>query len=338
VASKYFFLGVLLAIWGAALMIVRPLAQGAWYLASSPQLAGRRRRALAATLGALAIAALLLFVIPAPQWTRAEGVVWVPERAQLRAQSGCWLAQVLVEPGTRVKSGAPLIECRDPELATEVRVLEAQLEEMRARDMAYFVASRLQLDIVREEIANTQAKLADARRRLAGLTMRAPVEGVFVMEQARDAPGRYARRGELLAYVVEDGPATVRAVIEQDDVDLVRAARAVALKPADRVAETIAARVRREVPGASDRLPSAALSVAGGGTFGVDPRESGDADSAERPKVLSPVFQFDLETGPEARLAGLGMRVYVRFEHEPAPLGVQAYRAVRRLLLRRFEV
>jgi putative peptide zinc metalloprotease protein len=157
------------------------------------------------------------------------------------------------------------------------------------------------------------------------------------MEQPRDAPDRYARRGELIAYVVEDGPATVRAVIEQDDVDLVRGAtRSIALKASDRIGDTLAARIRREVPGASDRLPSAALSVMGGGTFGIDPRGAGEADLNERPRVLTPVFQFDLET--DARLAALGMRVYVRFEHEPAPVGVQAYRALRRLLLRRFEV
>ena len=339
VAAKYFFIGVLLAIWGALIMIARPILIGAWYVAAAPQLAHQRGRALGIVLGALALVALFLFVVPAPQWTRAEGVVWVPEQAQLRAQGGCWLRAVLAKPGERVKAGTALLECEDPELATNVRVLEAQLLEMRARDMAYFVESRLQLDMVREEIANTEAKLADARKRLAALNFVSPVEGVFVMDSPADAPGRYARRGELVGYVVEDGPATVRAVVEQDDIDLVRGAtRAVALKPADRVSETIAAKVRREVPGASDRLPSAALSVAGGGNFGVDPRESSDAESAERPKVLTPVFQFDLEVPAEAGLRELGMRVFVRFEHEPAPLGVQAYRAVRRLLLRRFEV
>jgi putative peptide zinc metalloprotease protein len=339
VASKYFFAGVLLAIWGVGVMLVLPIAKGTAFLSAAPALAGRRHRAWAAVGALLAAAALLLFVVPAPQWARAEGVVWVPEQAQLRAQWGCWVRAVRVEPGSRVKAGAPLVECEDPELATQVRMLETQLVELRARDMAYFVESRLRLDIVREEIANTEAKLADARRRLEGLTLRSPVEGVFVMEQARDAPGRYAHRGELIAYVVEDGPATVRAVIEQDDIDLVRGAtRSIALKPADRVGQTIPARILREVPGASERLPSAALSVLGGGTFGVDPRGASDAESAERPKVLTPVFQFDLEADPGTRLGRLGMRVYVRFDLDPAPIGAQAYRALRRLLLRRFEV
>jgi putative peptide zinc metalloprotease protein len=338
VASQYFFIGVLLALWAVATMLVRPVAMGALYLAKSPALAGQRRRALGATLGALGFAALFLFAVPAPQWTRAEGVVWVPEQAQLRATSGCWVRAVVAVPGGRVKAGDRLIECEDPELATEVRVLEAQLAELRARDMAYFVASRLSLDLVREEIAHTEAKLADARRRLAGLSLLSPRDGRFVMEQPLDAPGRYARRGELLAYVVEDGPGTVRAVVEQDDADLVRGAtRAVAIRPADRVGETIPVRIRREIPGASERLPSMALAVPGGGSFGIDPRGSNDVD-ADKPRVLTPVFLFDLEVPAQMRPESLGLRVYVRFEHEPLPIGQQAWRAARRLLLRRFEV
>ena len=339
VASKYYFAGVLLAIWGVAVMIARPIAKGAWFVVASPGLVGRRRRAVVATLSALTAAGIFLFLIPAPQWSRAEGVVWVPEQAQVRAEAGCWVREILAMPGSRVVQGEQLIRCEDPELATNARVLEAQLAELRARDMAYFVESRLHLDIVREEITLTEARLADAQRKLAGLTIKSPVAGVFVIDRPRDAPGRYARRGELLAYVLEDGAATVRAVVEQDDVDLVRSAtRAVTVKPADRVAETIAARVRREVPGATDRLPSAALAVPGGGGFGVDPRGMTDSDAAERPKILTPVFQFDLEIAQDVRLTALGMRVYVRFELEPAPVGTQVYRAARRLLLRRFEV
>src|SRR4029078_2441116 len=192
VASKYFFAGVLLAIWGVAVMILRPLAMGTLYLAASPGLAGRRRRAVAVTLVALAAAGAFLVFVPAPQWSRAEGVVWVPEQAQVRAEAGCWVREILTTPGSRVAQGEPLIRCEDAELATNARVLESQLAELRARDMAYFVESRLHLDIVREEIALTEARLADAQRKLAGLTMKSPVAGVFVIDRPRDAPGRYA--------------------------------------------------------------------------------------------------------------------------------------------------
>jgi putative peptide zinc metalloprotease protein len=338
VASKYFFIGVLLAVWGALVMIVRPVARAAWFIASSPLLEGRRRRAWWVAGGVLAFLATVLLV-PVPQWTRTEGVVWVPEHAQVRAGSACWVRAVVATPGAWVKRDQPLIECEDPELDANVRFLEAQLRELRARDRAYLVESRLYLDIVREEIAHTEARLADASRRLDGLTLRSPVDGRFVMEAPQDAPGRYARRGDLLAYVLENGAVTVRAVVEQNDADLVRGeTRSVALRPAARIGDVVSATIRREVPGASDRLPSAALAVSGGGTFGADPRGFVDAESVERPKVLNPVFQFDLQVPAGLRSDELGMRVYVRFAHPPASLATQVYRAARQLLLHRFDV
>lgn len=338
VASKYFFVGVLLAIWGALVMIVRPIVRAALFIASAPQLEGHRRRAWWVAGGAAALLAAVLLV-PVPQWTRTEGVVWVPEHAQVRAGSACWVRALVAKPGAWVKRGEPLIECEDPELATNVRFLEAQLRELQARDRAYLVESRLYLDIVREQIVHAEARLADASRRLDGLTLRSPVDGRFVIEAPEDAPGRYARRGDLLAYVLENGAVTVRAVVEQNDADLVRGeTRSVAIRPAGRVGDVVAATIEREVPGASDRLPSAALAVSGGGTFGADPRGFTDAESIEHPRVLNPVFQFDLRAPSGLRSDELGMRVYVRFAHPPASLAKQLYRAARQLLLHRFDV
>ena len=288
VASRFFFVGVLLAIWGAALMLVRPVAQGAMFLVSSPQLEGRRRQAVTAVLGIAAVAALLIFVVPAPQWTRTEGVVWAPERSHVRAGTACFVRAVLADPGQPVSRGQPLLECEDPELAASVRVLQAQLAELRSRDLAYFVQSRLHADVVREEIAVVEARLAEARRRQASLVMASPADGRFVMPGAADAPGRYAQRGEPLAYVIEPGEATVRVVVDQSEVDLVRAStRSVAVRPADRVAEVWPATVSREVPGAAERLPSLALAVQGGGRFGLDPRAAADSIAREIAEALS---------------------------------------------------
>lgn len=339
VASQMFFIGVLLALWAATAMLLRPIASAILFVARAPQLAGQRGRALSVSGGAMVLFAALLLLVPVPQWTRTEGVVWAPERAQVRAESACWIERVLATPGAAVRAGERLFECRDPELVARVRLFEEQLAELQARDLAYFVESRLHLDVVREEIVLTQAKLADARRRLAGLVAVSPSDGRFVMPQAGDALGRYVPRGEVVAFVLEPGPSIVRAVVDQADIDLVRAAtRGVAIKPADRIAETLEARIVREVPGASDRLPSLALGVPGGGSFGVDPRSLVDAKDEATPLAVTPVFQFDLEVPAEGALQRLGMRVFVRFDHRPEPLARQWYRSVRRALLRLFQV
>ena len=92
------------------------------------------------------------------------------------------------------------------------------------------------------------------------------------------------------------------------------------------------ARIRREVPGASLQLPTAALGSAGGGPIAVDPRDK------QGVTTLRQIFQLDLSLPVEVRSEYLGARVFVRFDHGFEPVGFQLYRAFRRLLLRQFNV
>ena len=100
----------------------------------------------------------------------------------------------------------------------------------------------------------------------------------------------------------------------------------------DAISEPIPAKIRREVPGASLQLPTAALGTAGGGSIPVDPRDK------QGVAALRHVFQLDLSVPAGERHEHLGTRVFVRFDHGFEPAGFQLYRALRRLLLRQFNV
>ena len=93
------------------------------------------------------------------------------------------------------------------------------------------------------------------------------------------------------------------------------------------LATVLQARVEREVPAATNRLPSPALGTAGGGPFAVDPADPQGVRALER------VFQFDLALPPEAGIQAAGERVYARFDHAPEPIARRGYRALRRLFL-----
>jgi putative peptide zinc metalloprotease protein len=86
------------------------------------------------------------------------------------------------------------------------------------------------------------------------------------------------------------------------------------------------------VPGAATELPSAVLGSGGGGSFALDPRDSRGV------RTLNRVFQVELELPAGQYARYLGARVFVRFDHGYEPMGLQAYRALRRLLLRHFDV
>jgi len=101
---------------------------------------------------------------------------------------------------------------------------------------------------------------------------------------------------------------------------------------ASRLSAPVAGEILRIVPAASERLPSAALGTIGGGPLPVDPE---DRDGLQ---TLEPVFQLDVRIPNGLASHRIGERAYVRFEHGAEPLGIRAWGALRRLLLRRLGV
>ncbi|TAK46587.1 MAG: hypothetical protein EPO27_07610 [Betaproteobacteria bacterium] len=333
IASKFFVIGILLAIWAVATQVVMPVAKQIAFLANSPTIRRQRGRAVAISVALVAGTLGLVFLVPAPSWTRAEGVVWVPEEAQVRAGTEGFVERLLAPVDSPVVRGQPLIEARDPLLPTQVAVLVAQLEELKAKYESLLLDDRVQAALVREEMVTATAALERTRQREAELTLRSSSGGRFIVPNAADLPGRFVSKGQLVGYVVEPKELTVRVAVDQDDIAQVRQRiRAVEVMLAAWGAEPLPAKIRREVPGASTQLPTAALGSAGGGLFAVDPRDR------QGVTTLARIFQLELALPAEVRSSYLGARVFVRFDHGFEPVGVQAYRAFRRLLLRHFDV
>src|SRR5262249_22459387 len=86
-ASRFFLFGVALAIWTAVSFAVLPVVKGITFLLTNQRLAGHRQRALAVSGAAVAAIVLFLFAVPLPYATVAQGVVWIPENAEIRAQT-----------------------------------------------------------------------------------------------------------------------------------------------------------------------------------------------------------------------------------------------------------
>jgi putative peptide zinc metalloprotease protein len=170
-------------------------------------------------------------------------------------------------------------------------------------------------------------------RRKDELDVRSQVSGRFVLPRAEDLPGRFVSQGELLAYVLDVHDVTVRAVVPQDDVDLVRQRTTAAqVRLVGRLGEIYPAEVTRIVPAASEQLPSSALGRAGGGGVPVDPTDPSGGRSVES------MFEAILELPAGTPVANAGGRVYIRFDHGLEPLGMQWYRRIRQLFLSRFHV
>ena len=333
IAAEWFFIGVVLAVWGAVTMLIWPIVKLAGYLLAIPRAARARQRAITISGIACAMILVLLFLVPVPLRIQSEGVVWLPEEANVLAGTDGFVRSALVEPGTRVAANTPLVESHDPAVAAELRVLEARIAELEAKLDYQLFAERVEAEITRQELTREHARYTRMLERAEQLIARSAVAGRFLVERPEDLPGRFVRRGELLGYVIQDTRRVVRAVVSQDDVDLVRnRLLRVDVRLAERVADVHPAAVVREVPAARDRLPSTALSSEGGGVIAADPRDPKGG------KALASTFQFDLELPPQLPSVSYGGRVYVRFVLRPEPLATQWYRRIRQVFLAQFHV
>ena len=191
----------------------------------------------------------------------------------------------------------------------------------------------VQAAILKDKLAAKHAELARERERAEQLTVTSGSDGLFVLRRASDLPGRFVRQGERIGYVLDRSSMSVRVVVPQDRIGLVREKiLGVEVKLAEALSQTIPATMTRGVPAAQDRLPSRVLGSAGGGAIAVNP------DDEEGLTPMQSVFQLDVTLSEEPTAWRIGQRAYVKFDHGSQPLAEQWMRLGRQLFLRRFGV
>jgi putative peptide zinc metalloprotease protein len=331
VASEYLAVGVAIALWGIFTGVVLPIGKALWHVFTSPRLQQNRTRAVMTTSSLVVFASIVLFWIPAPLYTTTEGVVWLPESANVRAGTDGFVRRLLVEPGGVVSFGEALIESEEPTLNAELEYLRAGVAELESRLASERFTDRAKFEITTIELDNARAELAIKTKRAERLVARSAGEGTFAVIKPQDLPGRFVREGQQIGYVLPPGSRIVRATIPQDDIDLVRdRLRSTTIKLTERMDETVPARIIRAVPAGREDLPSKALGGTGGGALPVDPRDQ------QGTKTLQRVFQVDIELPLNlASAAAFGSRAYVRFDYHWEPIGQQIWRRARQLVLSR---
>jgi putative peptide zinc metalloprotease protein len=333
IASEYLAVGVAIAAWSLGTGVLMPIGKALRQVIVSPRFHRNRRRAVMTTFGSIVAASTALFWIPAPLHTTTEGVVWLPESAVVRAGTDGFVRRLLVEPGRKVTVGAALVESEEPTLAAELKRLSARVDELEARLAAERFTDRVKAQITTTELGQARAELETKTSRADRLIARSRNDGTFAVIKPQDLPGRFVREGQAVGYVLPSGSRIVRATILQDDIDLVRnRLRGTFVMLAERIDETLLARIVREVPAGREQLPSKTLGGPGGGALPVDPRDPHGMTTLQR------VFQVDIELAPDAAPAvAFGSRAYVRFDHDWEPFGQQIWRRARQLLLSRLQ-
>ena len=330
VGSKSFILGVAAAAFVAVVFILVPFGRTLKEIFATARSHAKRVRSWFIIAGMAASIVLVTCIIPMPNNTLAYGVVWLPEKAKVRAKTGGFISKILVRNGEYVEQGRALVVLEDPTLVAEREVAANQLRRAVTQRYTAIATDAERVRRVEEEIDRLRADLAHTDEKIANLEIRSGVSGQLVMPEQQDVVGSFVRQGSTLGYVFESETVSVRAAVPQYDATLVREdTQDISVRISDQPGEILAASLVRDVPAATQELPSVALGERGGGPFVTDPS---DADGI---RVVEPVVLFDLAV-PDKHLERAGGRAWVRFEHSAKPLISQWYRRARQVFLQRF--
>ncbi len=336
-AAQYFLpLGVVLGAYLVVSQVVNPLGRAIQHVLS-PGLSEHRGRALGAAVLVPGMVLLLVLVVPVPLSRQLPAVTWLPENAEVRAETDGMVAGIVAGEGGRVTSGDILFQLENPELRKERDFALAAFREAELRLTAARASDPIEAGQLKEELRSREAELAELEKRLAHLQVSSATDGDFYLPPGIDSEGRYVRQGDLLAYVVKRDKVILRVIVGQDDIAAVRSrVRNVGIKLAGSPAQTYRGEILRFIPSASRDLPSPVLGTRYGGSIGVEPGEESGS------RALVEWFQVEVEVSGASGQAmpelWMGSRAWVDFDLGYEPIATQLYWALRQLFMQKLQV
>lgn len=333
VAGKFFFIGVLLAIWAIFAMTLIPFVKNYSRLLRETQQNDRKSQALVTSAVIAGTVVMVLTLVPVPSWTRAEGAISVPSESVVRAGADGFITEVVAAPDSYVHKGEVLITTADPELMAQIEGLKGKIQELSAQYQAEQTEDRVKAQITLEDLNTSVESLNKFTQDADRLTIRSNTDGYFIIRDAQDLPDKYLRKGQLVAYTLDMKKSIARVVVPQHAIDQVRSRTDnITIRHPERLDTASQARLVRVQPSATDEIPSPALARQGGGTVAVDPTDSSGV------KAFNSFFLVDIEFPTDKRTLNVGGRVFVRFDHGFEPLASQWFRSLRQLFMERFNV
>jgi putative peptide zinc metalloprotease protein len=240
----------------------------------------------------------------------------------------------LVNPGTAVAVGDPLLRLDDPLVASKRKRAQARLTEIVARLVSAQARTPYEAEVLQHQRKLAEDELRDIERQYENLVLRSPAAGTFIVPHLADLADNFVKRGQLVGYVMTGRSPPIRTTIPESEIEYVRdRTTAVSIRFDEAIWRLIgAAVIERQFPQSTRLLPSPALSSVNGGPFAPDP------NAKERDTSLEAFFEIDIATPAELAIERWGQRVWVRFDHRASPALARIYRAGRQLFLGRFHV
>ena len=315
--------GVVLSAFTIIPLFIRPLPRLLRYLTQSVQLEHTRLKAIARLVLFCLLVIVPLIAVPLPSSTRAEGIVWVPQQAQIYASEQGELIRWFVANGERVVAGQRLLQLASPQLSIELQRLQSsvallQLEHAALRRAAPELAVKRKVEIERQQMAAMRLQ-----SRIASLDVFAPHAGRIAFDHDDLLTGQRVEQGQLLMYLVDADDLVVRAVVDQRQLGQVEnGVTSAHVRLAGNITTPVPAQLSRQKPAGNNSLPSLALADSGFGGIDVE-SGSGSSQTVER------VFHLELTLSHALNTQGLGGRAFITLRHPPETLARRWWRGSR---------
>jgi len=242
-----------------------------------------------------------------PRVITATGTVTAWEEVPVGAEAGGLVATaVLVDEGSYVRQGQPLVQLNDALLRAQLRQQEAAVQSAEAnaaRDTAalaraeelkargFLSQASLDTAIANQRattagVAAAQAALSETRTRLSQATLRAPVSGLIISRSV--TRGQIVAPGTELFRMVRDGRLELDAQVPETDLGLIRSGQSAVIS-SDQVGETTG-NVRIVTPevNPTSRLGIARIALASGAGFHPGMFAKAKIDVGSQPAITVP--------------------------------------------------
>jgi multidrug resistance efflux pump len=190
----------------------------------------RRRKMIYATSALIAIAALTLIRWPL-RVSGSDSVFRSSRHADIRPGIAGIVDRVLVQEGTFVRRGSPVIHLRDDELrADRDAAIAAVAAAQRAATIAaaHNDAAGERLQLLRVDALQREVDVLE--QQIRATVIRSAIDGVVLTARPEERVGTHADPGELLLVVGRTDSLELDLTVEQQDVDLVHVGDEVRLR------------------------------------------------------------------------------------------------------------
>ncbi|MGD9354030.1 MAG: PqqD family peptide modification chaperone [Desulfobacterales bacterium] len=333
--DMFFSIGLLLT----AILVVRwvllPLGNFIRYLATGSDLARHRERAVLTS----ALAACFLFVtfglVKMPDRCRVEGVVEPREYSVIHMKTAGFVRRALDSGARTGPDGPELIDAASPELEAKRDGLLAEYRRLQVTRQSAQTKEAAAAQIMDEKIAALEEQIERTRQELDHLALKSPIPGIWVAPESDRFTAMHLDQGQRIGVVADLDNLCIRAIASQKVASrlIENAKPGVAIRVKGRPDIELAGRIDTIIPAGHDRLPSAALGYAAGGSTRIDLEDPTGRQAAE------PFFEIlVIPAIPETVTLRPGQTMALRIETSPKPLLIQGWRSLQQLFQRRFHV